>query len=260
MVTLTDMQSKVLEFIFRHIRDAGVPPTLREIAAHFEWKAVGSAQDVVAALKKKGLLAQNETGKSRQLLPTNEAEKFLNIKAHPKHSTLGATASRATKNSLLQRNADLGVAYIPILGLVQAGNPIESIETADKHIPFPIKETKTEQRFFSLLIDGYSMLNAGFLPGDYVLVEPTNEARNNDIVVASLKEQVTVKRFAMRGSQLYRQAFDQVKQGSEQESQGGLPPAILVPENPDFEPIPFGLDESDRIVGVVRSLFRKEIV
>lgn len=267
MVTLSDMQGKVLEFIFRHIRDTGAPPTLREIASHFEWKAVGSAQDVVAALRKKGLLAQSEAGKSRQLIPTDLAtqhiEGFSLSKKNPSAPTSSAvSAVRATKRNLHSTHTTQGIMHVPVLGLVQAGNPIEGIESASKHIPFPYKETKTEKNLFALSIDGYSMLNAGFLPGDYVLVEAMNDARNGDIIVASLGSQVTVKRFALKGSHLYKQSVENLRNNSTDSAQSAtsqLPPAMLIPENPDFDPMPFGLNEDDRVVGVVRALYRAEI-
>jgi repressor LexA len=151
--------------------------------------------------------------------------------------------------------------FAPMVGLVQAGNPLEGIENAaGDFVPFPSVGRRSDaSRFFSVSVEGYSMMNVGFMPGDVLLVESASGARNGDIVLAAVQaHEVTVKRFAMRGSHLYRNSFESLPK--EDFSLQRIPPALLVPENPDFEPIPFGLSESDRVLGLVRSLYRKEIV
>ena len=117
----------------------------------------------------------------------------------------------------------------------------------------------SDNTLFAVTVDGYSMMNVGFLPGDYLLIESANSARNGDIVVAAVGDhEVTVKRFAMRGSQLFRQAHEQLIQKS-RTGREDIPPALLVPENSDFAAIPFGANESDKIIGVVRSLYRQDV-
>lgn len=280
MIPLTELQGQVITYILQCLDQTGMPPTLREIAAHFEWKAVGSAQDVVNVLRKKGFLQPPNPGKSRQLVPTPEAVEWWSAResSHP------VEASRPVRNSLLERlsagsslgerSKTMGIArasrplsteqasclFVPVIGLVQAGSPIEAIEHAQSTVPFlNIQRKSVESQLFAVAVDGYSMMNVGFLPGDFLLVESAQSARNGDIVVAAVGDhEVTVKRFAMRGSQLYRQAHEHLMNTS-RKSFENLPPALLVPENNDFAAIPFGMDESDKIIGLVRSLYRQDV-
>jgi SOS-response transcriptional repressor LexA len=93
MVQLTELQGKVVAYILQCLDKTGMPPTLREIAAHFEWKAVGSAQDVVNVLRKKGFLNPPVPGKSRQLVPTAEAFQWWSTQA------LQQTTSQSTSQA-----------------------------------------------------------------------------------------------------------------------------------------------------------------
>ncbi len=275
MVQLTDLQGKVVAYILECLDKTGMPPTLREIAAHFEWKAVGSAQDVVTVLRKKGFLQTPVPGKSRQLVPTSEALKwwasqtgqpasatsfrspvFAQTQIQSARSSITPTL-KTLKNSELESN---GCLFVPVVGLVQAGAPNEAIEHATSTVPFlNVQRKSNASSLFAVTVEGYSMMNVGFLPGDYLLIESANTARNGDIVVAAVGDhEVTVKRFAMRGSQLYRHAHERLM-GSPKVSFQTLPPALLVPENNDFEAIPFGANESDKVIGIVRSLYRQDV-
>jgi repressor LexA len=247
MVQLTEAQRKVLDFIFDHVRDTSMPPTYREICQHLGWNAVGSAQDVVAALRKKGLLVQPERGKARQVvLSTWALDLIQKDKGEVVHDVRAAAPVPQT-----------GLLWVPLLGLVQAGNPNEAIERASDLVPFhfPALGKKNPSNFFALEVDGYSMLNAGFLPGDQLLVERASDARDGDIVVAAPSPgEATVKRFALRGSSLYSRAMESL--ASVYDRVSPVPPALLVPENPAFSPIPFGERADARILGLVRSLVR----
>jgi repressor LexA len=226
MQSLTPTQQKTLNFITDYHSREGSSPTLREIAAHFQWKAVASAQDVVAALRKKGLLQPASQGKSRQIKPQR---------------LLQTTLSSA-----------LGIE-VPLLGMVQAGIPHEAVEHVGKKAYFPIPHShKPQAQLFALTIEGESMIGAGFLPGDTILVESTPLAQNGDIVVAKKDSEVTVKRLAQKGSRLYKEI-------SSKYPNSPLPPAYLVAENPLFAPIPFGTQEEDVIIGKVCSLVRHKI-
>lgn len=275
MVQLTDLQGKVVAYILECLDKTGMPPTLREIAAHFEWKAVGSAQDVVTILRKKGFLQPPVPGKSRQLVPTEEALNWWTSQGgkpesssafrSPVLSKSGTDTMRSFQSSAfsarLTPDSQLnGCLFVPVVGLVQAGAPHEAIEHARTTVPFlNVQRKSAGSTLFAVTVEGYSMMNVGFLPGDYLLIESTTSARNGDIVVAAVGDhEVTVKRFAMRGSQLYRHAHERLM-GSAKTSFDTLPPALLVPENNDFEAIPFGSAEADRVIGVVRSLYRQDV-
>lgn len=279
MVQLTDLQGKVVAYILECLDKTGMPPTLREIAAHFEWKAVGSAQDVVTVLRKKGFLQPPVPGKSRQLVPTPEAMTWwtgsvagnsaLSAAGHDprKESTLPSTSDKARfasatfmKKASAQEFDTPNCLFVPVVGLVQAGAPIEAIEHATTTVPFlNVQKKSAQSTLFAVTVEGYSMMNVGFLPGDYLLIESASSARNGDIVVAAVGDhEVTVKRFAMRGSQLYRQAHERLLEHSKNPFEQ-IPHALLVPENNDFDAIPFGHRDTDKVIGVVRSLYRQEV-
>ena len=269
MVELTSVQKKTVEFILIHIETTGMPPTLREIAGHFQWKAVGSAQDVVAALRKKGILLSPAAGKARQIVPSPEIFSGL---FPPEQELLAMNTAKRKSNAKkslkipeqpvvkLTQNECLLPGFedflrVPLLGSIAAGKPTEALSQSDDFAVFPpvSRSALKGGPLFALRVDGYSMLLAGFLPGDTILVESTPSALDRDIIVANVENnEVTVKRFAQKGSTLYQQAQERLPTKS-------TPPAFLMPENPEFEPIPFGLVEEDKILGVVRSLFRKSI-
>lgn len=273
MVQLTDLQGKVVTYILECLDKTGMPPTLREIAAHFEWKAVGSAQDVVTVLRKKGFLQAPVPGKSRQLVPTQDALDWWSAQGgRPEsESAFRSPVLARTRTEVARSTAPMTTAkaseqnsyaclFVPVVGLVQAGAPNEAIEHATTTVPFlNVQRKSVSSTLFAVTVDGYSMMNVGFLPGDYLLIESAETARNGDIVVAAVGDhEVTVKRFAMRGSQLYRHAHERLM-GVSKGAFSTLPPALLVPENNDFEAIPFGLNDSDRVIGVVRSLYRQDV-
>ena len=269
MVQLTEAQRKVVEFIFERMRDTGMPPTLREICGHLGWNAVGSAQDVVSALRKKGYLLPPERGKARQIVLSQWAQDFLqggNASANASANGNGNGNGNGHSLSAARENAPYSrippgqlsseILWVPLLGLVQAGDPNEAIEHASQIVPFHFGSAtkRGADNFFALTVDGYSMLNAGFLPGDHLLIERASSARDGEIVVAApTLGEVTVKRFALRGSKLFQKAMESL---SSLTSFGETPPALLIPENPVFEPIPFGNREDARILGLVRALMR----
>jgi repressor LexA len=261
MSELTAVQKKTLDFILSHIESTGIPPTLREIANYFQWKAVGSAQDVVSALRKKGVLLNSTSGKARQIVPAPEIYGGL-FQAKIDYSKEHHKEKKSTKTPFTPLQKISGpflpgfeeFIRVPLLGMVQAGNPSEAIEQQQHdYVAFPpiSRASLRNSSLFALTVEGFSMLFAGFLPGDTILVEANQSPNDKEIVVACVNHtEVTVKRFAKYGSTLYKKAEKELRQ---------TPPAFLMPENPEFSPIPFGNREDDRIIGVVRSLFRKEI-
>lgn len=256
MVSLTETQSKALAFIWQEMERAGSPPTLRELAQHFGWKAVGTAQDVVAALRKKGFLVTPEAGKSRQLVPTPAARAAWQQEGAQIISLPGGESRfKAQRSPVPSPPSSLRV---PLLGSVPAGVPVEVFHDASHPtVEFPVRSKNhliDASHHFALVVDGFSMQGAGLLPGDLILVEQQAAPQNGQVVVAMVAGEMTVKRFAVRGSQAYRQAMLSGPALAPER----LPPALLVPENPDFDAIPFGAEE-DRVLGVVRQLYRSQV-
>src|SRR6185503_19917007 len=95
----------------------------------------------------------------------------------------------------LGESLEKGLVRVPILGHVQAGSPHLAEEHIEDWINLPQTLIKNRRDVFLLLVRGDSMINAGMFEGDLVIVRPTREAKNNDIVVALLHDEATVKRF-----------------------------------------------------------------
>lgn len=255
MQQLTQVQLKVLEYIFQHIKNSGTPPTIREIAGFFKWKAIATAQDVIAALRRKGMLHSPLPGKSRQFVPTKIAIDFISQRnSTPPQELEGLSDNNITPNKKESVTSSLEV---PLLGSVAAGIPYEAIEQGNEFILFPnISVNMQNKQLFALKVDGYSMIEAGMLPGDIVLVEKNQCPNNNDIVIASIaNSETTIKRFVKYGSKIYSENIIKLNSNI----QTIPPPALLVAENPSFLPIAFGLQETDKTIGIVRSLFRPSV-
>jgi len=214
MNRLTATQSRALDFIRTSIDRSGVAPTLREICQHMGYKAVGSAQDLVAALRRKGFLAETDRQAARSFQLTQLA----------RHE--GRTPD----------DGDANTYVIPCLGLVPAGNPIEAVEshigTLRMSIAMLPKPYPPADELFALKARGESMIGAGILDGDWLVVRLAQEAAKESIVVAKVDGDVTVKRLSRDGGVW-----------------------CLMPENPAFQPIR-GDENPFDIVGKVVALQR----
>jgi repressor LexA len=202
MIELTPRQRQVLDLIRRRIRDGGAPPTRAEIARELGFRSANAAEDHLRALERRGAIEiLRGTSRGIRLLEPAE-EEFL----------------------------------VPVVGRVAAGSPIlaqEHIE--DRHRLDPgLFRPRAD---YLLRVQGESMRDAGILDGDLLAVHGTREARNGQIVVARLGDEVTVKRFRRHNRWRHR--------------------VQLLPENPDFEPIVLDLREQELTieglgVGVLR--------
>lgn len=198
MKELTHKQRKILEFVTDYTKGHGYPPTVREIGAHFGflWAA---ARTHLQALQKKGALKLNPA-KSRGIeIP-------------------GIMPS--------------GGFMLPVAGTIRAGNPILAREDIDAHILidqslFPHPEG------FSLRVKGDSMVEAGILDGDYVVVRPQKTIENGQIGVVLLGDEATVKRIFQEKGKI-----------------------ILKPENKDMQPSTHNPGEVE-IIGKVAGVIRK---
>jgi repressor LexA len=199
---LTPRQRQILELIRRHVRDTGFPPTRAEIARELGFRSANAAEDHLRAMERRGVI-EIQRGASRgiRLLETAEDE-FL----------------------------------LPVVGRVAAGSPILAQEHIEDHHALD-PDLFHPRAHYLLRVQGSSMRDAGILDGDLLVVHRTAEARNGQIVVARLGDEVTVKRFRRHGRWRHR--------------------VQLLPENPTFEPIQVDLREQDLVleglgVGVLR--------
>jgi len=193
---LTNKQRDVLKFIYRRIKEVNLPPTIREIADEFGFSSTGTVRDYLHALVKKGYI-KIEEGKSR--------------------------AIELVKSSLFS---------LPILGKVQAGLPTLAVEEIEGYLDLD-SLVFSDNDTFALRVRGDSMINAGILPDDLVLVRRQKIAQTGEIVVALVgSEEATVKYLRKRSNGYF-----------------------LDPANPRYEPIP--VNEDVAIVGEVISVVRR---
>jgi repressor LexA len=167
MTGLTRRQQQVLEFIQRKIQVDGVPPTFREIAAHFGFRSPRAASDHVDALRKKGFLA-SEPGTSRSLRVISPLQKLRNR-----------------------------IVDIPIFGSIPAGFADERKQEAKGCVSIDIGtlSIKPSARTFALEVRGDSMIGRHILDGDMVVVEHGQAPRNGDVVAALIDGESTLKTY-----------------------------------------------------------------
>ena len=156
----------VYEYIIDTIKKEGFSPSVRDIKISLNIKSTSTVHAYLEKLEKKGYI-QKEAGKSRTIRVDNVD-----------------TTGRRTS------------IRVPILGQVTAGIPILAIENHDGYLDFPIyRQSYLNARLFALKIRGDSMIEAGIMNGDYVVVEKKNYAENGEIVVALLDDEATVKKY-----------------------------------------------------------------
>lgn len=168
MKELTKRQNEILTYIKKYMVSHGYPPTIREIGADLGVSSPATIHAHLANLESKGFIKKEDTkNRAIELLVENEY---------------------AIK--------DEEVVSVPLLGKITAGSPIEAIERPDEYFSLPAYLIPNNKEVFTLLVSGTSMINAGILDGDIVIVERRNSARNGEIVVAMTDEnEVTLKTY-----------------------------------------------------------------
>jgi len=196
-------QTKILEFIKQEIRKKGYPPAVREIGEAVGLLSSSTVHGHLQTLEDKGYIRRDPT-KPRAIEILDSSSDLLAAKK---------------------------VVHIPVVGRVTAGQPILAVENIEGTFPLPADLVR-EDNVFMLKVQGESMIGAGILDGDFIIVRQQNEARNGEIVVALIGDEATVKRF-FKERTLIR----------------------LQPENPSMEPI-YSQDVTilGKVVGVFRTL------
>jgi repressor LexA len=217
---LTPRQRQVLELVQSAIQRSGAPPTRAEIAAELGFRSANAAEEHLQALARKGVI-ELIGGTSRGI--------------RLKSDTLRALHGGRGKQLLLPLS---GIAQLtlPLVGRVAAGSPILAQEHIEQNYVFEASLFARRPDYL-LKVRGMSMRDAGILDGDLLAVQRAKEARNGQIVVARLGDDVTVKRLMRTGSRLE-----------------------LLPENPDFEPIVVTGEEPFELEGVAVGLVRNTML
>lgn len=162
---MTKKQAQILEYIKEQILSKGYPPSVREICEAVSLRSTSSVHAHLMTLEKKGYIRKDPT-KPRAIEIVDD------------------------KFNLTRRE----LVNVPIIGSVTAGEPILAVENIEGYFPIP-PEFLGSGPTFMLRVKGESMVNAGILDNDYVLVESKSTAENGKIVVARIDDSVTVKRF-----------------------------------------------------------------
>ena len=202
MSVLKPKEQRVLDFIHESMAKEGFAPSVRDICAALNIKSTSTAHLYLRHLEEKGFIERRD-GKSR------------------------AIRLAAAENPKI---GDENSYKVPILGQVAAGTPILTIENFDGYLDYTTMKTYEKDSLFALKIRGTSMIEAGILDGDYVVVEQRPYADNGDIVVAMIEDEATVKRFYKENGHFR-----------------------LQPENDEFEPI---ITNEVVILGKVVALIR----
>ncbi|WPB58217.1 transcriptional repressor LexA [Xylophilus sp. GOD-11R] len=217
-VKLTARQQQILELIQNAISRTGAPPTRAEIAAELGFKSANAAEEHLQALARKGAI-ELVSGTSR------------GIRLKQQRTTVTDRAQQ-----LMLAIPGLSQLALPLVGRVAAGSPILAQEHVDQtyHVEGSLFQHRPD---YLLKVRGMSMRDAGIMDGDLLAVQSTREARNGQIVVARLGEEVTVKRF--------------------QRTAHGIE---LHAENPDYPTIMVAPDEPFEIEGLAVGLIRNTML
>jgi repressor LexA len=204
MDDLTPRQQRIVEYIRRTVQDRGYPPTVREIGEAVGLTSSSSVHAQLANLQRKGLL-RKDPSKPRAI------------------EVAGARPRGAAS------------VTVPVLGRIAAGAPVLAEEHVEDHVSIDAGLAGDEEHF-ALRVAGDSMVDAGILDGDLVVIRRQDVAEDGSIVAAQIpgpaEEEATVKRLRRRGRRV-----------------------TLVPENPTMEP--FDLPEGGRILGQVVAVLRR---
>jgi repressor LexA len=234
---LTARQSQILDLIVQDIAQTGRPPTRAEIARALGFRSANAAEDHLRALERKGYILLT-AGTSRGIQLTALAQQTGSPAAALPPSAWGpATSGMAAPALRTPPGAPVWTApsdhrLIPLIGRVAAGHPILAAEHVEREIPLAPHLFDSVPDYL-LRVRGSSMRDAGILDGDLLAVRSTPDARNGQIVVARLGDDVTVKRLDHQGGRIR-----------------------LLPENPDFAPIVVGAGDDFAIEGIAVGLIR----
>ncbi len=193
MKPLNEKQQRVLAFVKERLGD-GIPPTVREICDACGIKSTSTVHAYLKRLEEEGYIDRMD-GLNRAIRLPGES-----------------------------------VTRVPLLGKVTAGLPILAVEEVEDYVPFSGGSQYGAGELFALRVSGTSMINAGILDRDVVIVRRTNTAQNGDVVVALIGDEATVKRIYVES--------DHIR---------------LQPENPEYEPI---IVKEAVVLGKVISLVR----
>jgi len=205
---LSSRQEKILEFINKKIKDEGYPPSVREIAKAVSLSSSATVHSHLKKLEELGYL-KRDASKPRALSVTHSEE-------------IDSTDTGKSANEMV---------FVPVVGSIAAGTPILAEENIDDYFPLSPDFVRGQKEVFMLNVHGDSMVNAGILDRDMVIVRKQDTAINGEIIAAMIEDEATVKRFFKTDSEIR-----------------------LIPENDHMEPI---FSKNVKVLGKVIGIIRK---
>ena len=212
---LKEREQKILDYMRAEIRAKGYPPTVREICSALNIKSTSTAHKDIDSLVKQGFIKKDPSKPRALMLVEQDTPEDVSV--------MPPSVDIAERTDIVD---------IPVVGRIAAGTPITAEQNIDDSFPVPARFVGNGTNFM-LTVKGESMIEAGIMDGDYILVEQQNTARNGDIVVAMVdgfESEATVKTFYHEG--------DHIR---------------LQPENSSMSPI---IVHDVKILGKVRGVFR----
>ena len=209
--SINKRERAILDYIEKQTRNNGYPPSVREIGKAIGLKSTATVHGYLAKLEQKGYI-KKESQKGRTL------------------KLLKGSSGKSTTESKKDFYSGREMVDVPVIGKITAGAPILAVENITDTFPIPIDFVGNSESFM-LTVRGESMIEAGILDGDYILVKKQNTANNGEIVVALIDDEATVKTF-------YKEK-DHIR---------------LQPENSAMDPI---IVPDCKILGKVGGVFRK---
>ncbi len=213
---LNSREKDILNFIEKQVKEVGYPPSVREIGKAVGLSSTATVHAYLSKLEEKGYIKkENQKGRTLRLLKGSKGE-----------------IDKNQQNLFEGKNFYGGkeLVDVPVVGKITAGAPILAVENITDSFLIPLDFVGNSESFM-LTVSGESMIEAGILDGDYILVQKQNVARNGEIVVALIEDEATVKTF-------YKES-DHIR---------------LQPENSTMDPI---IVKDCQILGKVVGVFRK---
>lgn len=206
---ISSRQERILEFINKKIKEEGYPPSVREIAKAVNLSSSATVHSHLKKLEALGFLKRNPSKpRAISVISTHNQEPEMDL----------------SKNNLV---------FVPVLGNIAAGKPILAEENIQDYFPLTPDFVKGQNEVFMLNVRGDSMVNAGIMDRDLVIVRKQETAINGEIIVALLEEEATVKRFFKGKTEIK-----------------------LMPENDYMEPIIVkDVTILGKVIGVIRKYF-----
>ena len=214
---LNKRERDILKFIQKEIITKGFAPSVREICKAVGLNSTATVQGYLKNLEERGYVKkENQKGRTIRLLKNFKGENVVS-------DALGVSATK-------EYYSNKEMVNVPLVGKITAGQPILAVENITDTFTIPIDFIGNSESFM-LTVRGESMIEAGILDGDYILVKRTNSAENGQIVVALIEDEATVKTFYKEKGHIR-----------------------LQPENSTMDPI---IVPDCKILGKVSGVFRK---